>query len=173
MAKKTDDKKPKLKLVSDNKIKTDGKKIGYNPDNKISAKQEAFLQDVASGMTLIASYKKNYEVKSTTSDKVISINASRLFHSTSCSLRYKAIVRDNEENTARQAFRREQYVLKRLSEEAEQADNASSRIRALELLGKTVSMFSDKVEMETKQADRTPEEIEQDLKSKLQKLLGD
>ena len=172
MADKKDDKKPKLKLVSDNKIKTDGKKIGYNPDNKISSKQEAFLQDVASGMTLIASYKKNYEVKSTTSDKVIGINASRLFHSTSCSLRYKAIVRDNEENTARQAFRREQYVLKRLTEEADQADNASSRIRALELLGKTVSMFSDKVEMETKQADRTPEEIEQDLKSKLQKLLG-
>jgi hypothetical protein len=88
-------------------------------------------------------------------------------------LRYKAIVRDNEENTARQAFRREQYVLKRLTEEAEQADNASSRIRALELLGKTVSMFSDKVEMETKQSDRTSEEIAEDLKAKLQKLLAD
>jgi len=71
------------------------------------------------------------------------------------------------------AVRREEYVLKRLTEEADQADNASSRIRALELLGKTVSMFSDKVEMETKQADRSTEEIEQDLKDKLQKLLGD
>lgn len=173
MAKKTDDKKPKLKLVSDNKIKTEGKKIGYNPDDKISAKAESFLQDVASGKTLLQSYKDNYDVRPTTSDKVININASRLFHSTRCSLRYKSIIRENEENTARQAFRREQYVLKRLSEEAEQADNASSRIRALELLGKTVSMFSDKVEMETKQADRTSEEIEQDLKLKLQKLLND
>ena len=63
--------------------------------------------------------------------------------------------------------------MKRLTEEAEQADNASSRIRALELLGKTVSMFSDKVEMETKQSDRTSEEIAEDLKVKLQKLLAD
>ena len=173
MAKKTDDKKPKLKLVSDNKSKTENKKIGYNPDEKITAKQEAFLQDIASGKTLIQSYKDNYEVKPTTSDKVININASRLFHSTKMTLRYKAIMRENEENTARQAFRREQYVLKRLTEEAEQADNASSRIRALELLGKTVSMFSDKVEMETKQSDRTSEEIAEDLKAKLQKLLAD
>jgi hypothetical protein len=33
-------------------------------------------------------------------------------------------------------------------------------------------MFSDKVEMETKQTDRTSEEIEQELKDKLSKLLG-
>ena len=59
MAKKPDDKKPKLKLVSDNKSKTENKKIGYNPDEKITAKQEAFLQDIESGKTLIQSYKDN------------------------------------------------------------------------------------------------------------------
>jgi hypothetical protein len=173
MAKKTDDKKPKLKLVSDNKSKTENKKIGYNPDEKITAKQEAFLQDIASGKTLIQSYKDNYEVKPTTSDKVININASRLFHSTKMTLRYKAIMRENEENTARQAFRREQYVLKKLTEEIEQGDQASNRIKALHLLGQTVNMFGQKLEVENKQADRTSEEIAEDLKAKLQKLLAD
>lgn len=172
MAKKIDDKKPKLKLVSDNKSKSENKKIGYNPDNKISAKQEAFLQDVASGMTLIASYKKNYEVKSTTSDKVIGINASRLFNSTSCSLRYKSILRSIEEQNMTRALRREEYVLKKLTEEVEQGDQASNRIKALSLLGQSVNMFGNKLEVETKQADKTSEEITEELKDKLSKLLG-
>lgn len=94
------------------------------------------------------------------------------FVKTKVTNRIKAIQRRMDEDRSTRAVRREEYVLKRLTEEADNADNASSRIRALELLGKTVSMFSDKVEMETKQTDRTSEEIEQDLKDKLSKLLG-
>ena len=41
--------------------------------------------------------------------------------------------------------------------EVQQGDQASSRIRALELLGKTGSMFSNKVEIKTKQFDKTLE----------------
>ena len=77
-----------------------------------------------------------------------------------------------EENRAR-AIRREEYVLKKLTEEVEYGDKASSRIRALELLGKTFAMFSDKVELDTKKIERTSEEIKEDLKLKLQKLLSD
>ena len=58
-------------------------------------------------------------------------------------------------------------------EEVELGDKASTRIRALELLGKTVSMFSKKVEVETKKNNRSSEEIIKDLKLKLQKLLSD
>ena len=58
-------------------------------------------------------------------------------------------------------------------EEVEQGDQASSRIRALELLGKTVAMFTDSVKMETKKNDRTSEEVIEDLKLKLLKLLSD
>jgi hypothetical protein len=34
-------------------------------------------------------------------------------------------------------------------------------------------MFGNKLEVETKQADRSSEEVAEDLKDKLQKLLGD
>lgn len=173
MAKKPDDKKPKLKLVSDNKSKTENKKIGYNPDEKITAKQEAFLQDIASGKTLIQSYKDNYEVKPTTSDKVININASRLFHSTKMTLRYKAILRSIEEQNLTRAIRREEYVLKKLTEEIEQGDQASNRIKALQLLGSTINMFGQKLEVENKQTEKTSEEVAEELKDKLSKLLAD
>ena len=85
----------------------------------------------------------------------------------------KFIQHKREEDNRMRAIRREEFVLKKLMEEVEQGDQASSRIRALELLGKTVSMFSNKVEIKTKQINRTSEELTEDLKLKLQKLLSD
>ena len=75
-----------------------------------------------------------------------------------------AFQRDKAEDNRMTAIRREEYVLKKLTEEVEQGDLASSRIRALELLGKTVAMFSDSVKMETKKFDRTAKEVTEDLK---------
>ena len=63
--------------------------------------------------------------------------------------------------------------LKKLTEEIEQGNQASNRIKALHLLGQTVNMFGQKLEVENKQAERTSEEIAEDLKAKLQKLLAD
>jgi hypothetical protein len=61
------------------------------------------------------------------------------------------------------------YVLDRLYKESQEATNDSARIRSLELLGKSVSMFSDVVE--TKK-ERTPEEIEREIEEKI-RLLSD
>jgi hypothetical protein len=61
--------------------------------------------------------------------------------------------------------------LKRLSEEADQADNASSRIRALELVGKTVGMFTDRIE-QAETSERSASEIEKELKARLDRLIG-
>ena len=85
----------------------------------------------------------------------------------------RSIQHKREEDNRMRAIRREEFVLKKLMEEVEKGDQASSRIRALELLGKTVSMFSNKVEIKTKEIDRTSEELTEDLKFKLQKLLSD
>ena len=76
-----------------------------------------------------------------------------------------------EENRTR-AVRREEYVLKKLTEEVEQGDQASNRLKALHLLGQTVQMFGTKIEVDNKQADRTSDEVTEDLKAKLEKLLG-
>ena len=84
-----------------------------------------------------------------------------------------SIQHKREEENRMRAIRREEFVLKKLMEEVEYGDKTSSRIRALELLGKTVAMFSDKVELDTKKNQRTFEEVTEDLKLKLQKLLSD
>ena len=85
--------------------------------------------------------------------------------------RVKAIQDDKEQSRRVIAQRREEYVLKRLQEEAEQAETDGSRVRALELLGKTVGLFTDKVEIE-QDNDKTAAELEADLERRLSALLG-
>ena len=74
-----------------------------------------------------------------------------------------------EHNVTASALRTKNYVLERLLKESQQADSDSSRIRALELLGKTVAMFSDVVE---ERKGRDMSEIEQDIETKLEQLLA-
>ena len=171
MAKKTDNKKPKLKLVSDNKKEF---KETKKKDQPITAKQAEFARLIAEeSLTSSDAYRRVYNVSPTTKDNTIWNMASELMSNPKVTNRIKAIQRRMEDDRSTMAVRREEYVLKKLTEEIEQGDQASNRIKALHLLGQTVNMFGQKLEVENKQADRTSEEIAEDLKAKLQKLLAD
>jgi hypothetical protein len=68
--------------------------------------------------------------------------------------------------------RRSEYVLRKLQEEVERNDNRSSdKISALALLGKSVGLFTDKVET-VNNTDRNSVDIEEELEKKLSELLG-
>jgi len=170
MAKKIDDKKPKLKLVSDNKkdFKETKKK-----DQPMTAKQLEFSRLIAEeSLTSTDAYKRVYSVSPSTKDNTIWNMASELMANPKVTNRIKAIQRRMDEDKLTRAVRREEYVLKKLTEEVEQGDQASNRIKALSLLGQSVNMFGNKLEVETKQTDKTSEEITEELKDKLSKLLG-
>ena len=77
-----------------------------------------------------------------------------------------------EQNKMRE-IRREEFVLNNLAKEAIHADNANSRIKALELLGKSISLFSGKYKKNNKSNFTTQGETILELKSKLKKLIYD
>ena len=171
MAKKTDDKKPKLKLVSNNKKEF---KLVKQKDQPITAKQAEFARLIAEeSLTSSDAYRRVYNVSSTTKDNTIWNMASELMTNPKVTNRIKDIQKRLEEDHSTRAVRREEYVLKKLTEEIENGDQASNRIKALSLLGQTVNMFGQKLEVDNKQADKTSEEVAEELKDKLQKLLGD
>jgi hypothetical protein len=71
-----------------------------------------------------------------------------------------------------QSLSRSDFVLKRLQYEAMNSDNSDgARVRALELLGKSVALFTDKVETEDK-TERDAATIKSELQAKLDRLLG-
>ena len=144
------------------------------PKQKITAKQYEFARLVAEEhLTSSDAYRKAYKPNILAKNKSVHEMACRVMTNIKVQSMIRSIQHEREEDNRMRAIRREEFVLKKLMEEVEEGDQASSRIRALELLGKTVSMFSNKVEIKTKKIDRSSEELTEDLKLKLQKLLGD
>ena len=145
-----------------------------SPKQKITAKQYEFARLVAEEhLTTSDAYRKAYRPTIFVKNKSIHEMACRVMTNIKVQSMIRSIQHERAEENRTRAIRREEYVLKKLTEEVEHCDKASSRIRALELLGKTVSMFSDKVVLDTIKIDRNSEEIKEDLKLKLQKLLSD
>ncbi len=66
------------------------------------------------------------------------------------------------------SLRTRNYVIEQLYKESRESDSDSARIRALELLGKSVAMFTDVTEQKET---RDSIDIEQDIEEKISRLL--
>ena len=137
-------------------------------EKPLTGKQEAFAKLLAGGAVLSDANRECYAADSM-KDSTVWSEACRLAQNPKVSARIKDIQADMEADRRTIERRREEWVLKRLSEEADQADNASSRIRALELVGKTVGMFTDRVE-QSDTTERSASDIERELRAKLERL---
>jgi hypothetical protein len=139
-------------------------------EQPLTGKQEAFAKLVAGGAVLSDAYRECYSAD-TMKDSTVWSEACRLAQNPKVSARIKDIQADMEQSHRTRLLRREEWVLKSLQEEAVSADNASSRIRALELVGKTVGMFTDRIE-QAETSERSASEIEKELKARLDRLIG-
>ena len=139
-------------------------------EQPLTGKQEAFAKLVAGGAVLSDAYRECYAADAM-KDSTVWSEACRLAQNPKVSARIKDIQADMEQSHRTRLLRREEWVLKSLQEEAVSADNASSRIRALELVGKTVGMFTDRIE-QAETSERSASEIEKELKARLDRLIG-
>ena len=141
-------------------------------NEKLTNKQTKFANLVAEeGMSNTQAYVIAYNPSKNAKQKSIHEMACRVFANVKVQSRIREIQYEIAKDHRMRAVRREEYVLQRLIQEAEFAENANSRIRALELLGKTVSMFNDKNENKNV-VPRSSQDVEEDLKIKLKKLLS-
>ena len=101
--------------------------------------------------------------------------ASKTFNNIKVMGRIKALQHQKAEDQRMLGIKQSEFIMKQLEKEAMNMDNNSaSRIRALELMGKThmVGLFADKLEIKSENINMTADELEDQLKDKLQKLLG-
>ena len=138
----------------------------------LTDKQEKFAKLVSAGEKLTTAYRKVYNVRNSTKEKSVWEQASALASNLKVASRISALSRLKEEDHSTQVRRRSEYVLRKLQEEVERIDNRSSdKISALALLGKSVGLFTDKVET-VNNTDRNSMDIEEELEKKLSELLG-
>ena len=172
MSKKDKNKKPDLKLVSD-KVKIT--KIPKAKAQPLTSKQFEFAQLIADGFTKAEAFRKAYDVSPDTKEKSIHEMASKTFNNVKVISRVKAIQHQKAEDQRMLGIKQAEFIMKRLEQEAtDMENNSASRIRALELMGKThmVGLFADKLEIKSENINMTADELEDQLKDKLQKLLG-
>ena len=89
--------------------------------------------------------------------------------------RIKALQHQKAEDQRMLGIKQQTFIMRALEQEATNMDNNSaSRIRALELMGKAhmVGLFADKLEIKSENINMTADELEDQLKDKLQKLLN-
>ena len=154
------------------KDKTSYLKLVSSDTDKLTSKQEHFCQLVGHGETLTDAYRQAYNVSPKTKPSTVWTNASKLAtENTKVSLRIKAVT---EEITARKRTdddRLKIWVTDRLKEEAMNGSD-TSRVSALTQLGRSVGMFSDRLETDSV-AERSANEIEADIQRRLASILGE
>ena len=152
--------KPNLKIV--------------NKDTDLTIKQRAFVDEIIKGK--LGSYKeayaKVYDVTLTKTGKIpkwVEVEASKLVANPKIALSLHKAIQRKEDVAVASSLRTRNYVLERLMKESQEADSDSARISALSLLGKTVNLFSDTIEI--KEA-RDSETIEEEIEEKIIALLS-
>jgi F0F1-type ATP synthase beta subunit len=156
---KTSDPKPTLQLVK--------------KESDLTIKQRAFADAIIKGK--LGSFKEVYadvyDVTLTKQGKIpkwVEVEASRLMANPKVALSIQQGLQRREVNAVASTTRTRSYVLEQLMRESKEAESDSSRIRALELLGKTVNLFSDTLEIKES---RGTHDIEQDIESRIEALI--
>ena len=153
------DKKPKLKIIK--------------KEAELTIKQRQFVDEIIKGK--LGSYKEAYASvydvtlnKDGSIPKWVEVEASKLVANPKIAISIQRAIAKKEQSAVASSLRTRNYVIDQLYKESKESDSDSARIRALELLGKSVSLFSDVVE--TKEA-RSSEEVEADIEERIQALL--
>tara|TARA_R100000544_G_scaffold36916_3_gene26331 strand:- start:18 stop:512 length:495 start_codon:yes stop_codon:yes gene_type:complete len=155
----TEKQKPDLKLIK--------------KESELTIKQRQFVDEIIRGK--LGSYKeayaKVYDVTLTKQGKIpkwVEVEASKLVANPKIAQSIHKAIERKETSAVASSLRTRNYVLERLMKESRESDSDSTRVRALELLGKTVSLFSDV--LETKET-RHSDDIETDIEEKIIALL--
>jgi len=141
--------------------------------DKLTPKQERFAQLVAGGKTYADAYREAYSA--TGKDSTAHSEGSRLMKNPQISTRCEQITEQKHRAISRKAVTDRELVVGKLRRWTEDGidpttgdEPTQAQLTAAQLLGRTVALFSDKVEQVT--TERTAEEVAAEIQKRLQKV---
>lgn len=134
-------------------------------EKRLTAKQRAFASYIVQGDSPQVAYRKAYDVKTVNSASVIS-GANKLMKDKRISALIGSVFDRTKETIIADAVATRRHVMEELFKHCEnEKHNVSARLKALELMGRAVGMFTDKVEQKVEEI--STERLKDELKSHL------
>ena len=173
----TDKKKPDLKVVpiiskvtgmattKRSAIKRSTKRTRGTSKQPLTDKQEIFAQEVAHGHNLASAYRIAYDTENM-APQTISKNAQFERKKNHVATRIEEILIEIDANNSTQQETRQQRIIATLEQMMIEAKTDTGKLRAAELLGKTVGLFG-KDGKQAQNSKKTVAELEQELTAKL------
>ena len=145
-----------------------GKKCRSAPDvaTGLTDKQEAFCQAIMAGATFADGYRAAYCADGMVPNSIWNA-ASRLAADPKVRARLEQLSEQKEAERRMLALSRADWVIERITQQVmDPATPPAVKTRALELLGKTIGLFTDRVETKDV-SERSADEIEAQIKARL------
>ena len=132
----------------------------------LTAKQQTFADLIATGQRQSAAYRSAYDAADMAPATVWN-EASRLVRHPEVAQRVGLLQQEAEYSAATRREVTRDFVFQELAALAMDAPTSNARLKALELLGKSVGMFTDRVEVEVEEVERSAEEIEASIRMRM------
>ena len=174
MTDKKDD-KPNLKLVSDNNSRNSKTKKSNVVGGDLTDQMRGFCFDVVGkngekGLSLIEAYRNNYNVSKDIKPNTLRMLASRLRAKDNIRIFIDHLLEQKMSLHRMNEVKRSDVLLEKIEKMADDVNITDSvRLKALEMLGKNMGLFTDIIKVDDKR-DRTASEIETDLLTKLNSI---
>lgn len=144
----------------------DGKVHGVRLDTRgrVTAKQRLFASLIVQGDSPRDAYRKAYNCL-TANESTVAVSANRLMNDAKISVLLQSSLDKQEINLINDAVATRRHVMTELLEHAKSMKSEGSKLKALELIGRAVGMFTDKVE--TKVEEVSTDQLKRELESHL------
>jgi len=131
---------------------------------RTTPRQKAFASLILQGHSPREAYEKAYEVKSDNAASHAS-SANKLLKNPRVSALVEGLWHSSRESIINDAIATRRHVMEQLMEHAEKAKQEGTKLKALELMGRAVGMFTDKVESKVEEVSTS--QLKEELKSSL------
>jgi hypothetical protein len=134
-------------------------------EKRITPKMQAFVSNIAQGLSPKDAYRKAYDCSNSAESTIIS-GANTLLKDSRITQLLESVWETVKENIVNDAVATKRHVMSELFKHAQNEEaQLSNRLKSLELMGRAVGMFTDKVE--TKVEEISTDQLKKELESSL------
>ena len=156
-------------------VRGDGKPFGHKPleeelaeSKKTTTKMKLFASAIADGLSPAEAYRKAYDCSNSTNATVIA-NANRLLNDGRITLLLEPVFQAKREMVINDELATRRFIMQELFEHAKNTERVSDKLRALEMMGKSIGLFADTGDKDEDSLD--VEKLKKELRAKMASML--